>query len=124
MEFINTPKAPAAIGPYSQAVAQGGTVYSSGIIGISPLSGDLVSDTVHGQTRQVLDNALAILQEAGCKKEDVIKTTVFLGNLGDFATVNGLYAEFFGDHRPARSTVEVSALPKGALVELEFIAVR
>ncbi len=122
MHTINTNHAPAAIGPYAQAVHHGGLIYSSGIIGLSPDTGALVEGGIEAQTRQVLASAAAILEAGGARPVDVLKTTIYLTDLADFAVVNGIYAEFFGEHRPARATVQVVALPKGALLELDFIA--
>ncbi len=119
--IIQTEKAPAAIGPYSQAVIAGGFLFTSGQLGIEPDTGVLPQD-IEGQTKQSLENIRAILEEAGLQKEDVIKTVVYLKNMSDFAIVNGIYAAFFGEHKPARSCVEVSRLPKDGLVEIEVIA--
>ena len=120
---INTDKAPAAIGPYSQAISINGMLFTSGQLGINPATGAL-PDGVEAQTEQSLKNLDAILAEAGCAKTDVVKTTVFIKNMSDFPTVNGIYERFFGDHKPARSCVEVARLPKGGLVEIEAVAVR
>ena len=122
-KIINTSKAPAAVGPYVQAVQAGDTLYSSGQLGLIPESG-LLPEGVEAQTKQALANIQAILDEAGYKKEDIVKTVVFLDRIQDFAAVNAVYADFFGESRPARSCVEVASLPKGGLVEIEFIAVR
>ena len=121
--IIQSKNAPAAIGPYSQAVMAGSLLYTSGQLGLDPDTGDLASG-IEGQTKQSLKNVQAILEEAGLQKTDVIKTVVFLKNMSDFAVVNGIYAEFFGDHKPARSCVEVASLPKGGLVEIEVVASR
>jgi 2-iminobutanoate/2-iminopropanoate deaminase len=121
--IIQSKNAPAAIGPYSQAVMAGSLLYTSGQLGLDPDTGDLASG-IEGQTKQSLKNVQAILEEAGLQKTDVIKTVVFLKNMSDFAVVNGIYAEFFGDHKPARSCVEVAQLPKGGLVEIEVVASR
>ncbi len=121
--IINTEKAPAAIGPYVQAILAGNTLYSSGQLGLVPGTGAL-PEGVEAQTRQSLANIGAILDEAGFAPTDVVKTTVFIKDMGDFPAVNAVYAEFFGDHRPARSCVEVARLPKDGLVEIEFVAVR
>lgn len=121
--IIQTDKAPAAIGPYSQAILMNNTLYTSGQLGIIPSTGTL-PDGVEAQTRQSLANLHAILMEAGFEKTDVVKTTVFIRNMSDFPTVNEVYAAFFGDHKPARSCVEVAALPKGGLVEIEAVASR
>ena len=120
---IYTDKAPAAVGPYSQAIQAGGTLYSSGQLGLIPETG-LLPEGIEAQTVRALANVEAVLKEAGFEKEDVVKTTVFLTDLGNFGKVNELYAGFFGETKPARSCVEVSALPKGGLVEIEFVAVK
>lgn len=120
-KIIQTRNAPAAIGPYSQAIAAGGFLFTSGQLGINPENGEMAPD-IGGQTRQSLQNIQAILEEAGFRKDEVVKTVVFLKNMADFATVNGIYAEFFGEHKPARSCVEVARLPKDGLVEIEVIA--
>jgi 2-iminobutanoate/2-iminopropanoate deaminase len=122
-KIIQSKNAPAAIGPYSQAIMAGDLLYTSGQLGLDPDTGDLASG-IEEQTRQSLKNIQAILEEAGLQKTDVIKTVVFLKNMSDFAVVNGIYAEFFGDHKPARSCVEVAQLPKGGLVEIEVVASR
>ena len=119
--IIHTEKAPAAIGPYSQAIAAGEFLYTSGQLGINPETGSLPGD-IAGQTKQSLKNIHAILEEAGLQKSDVVKTVIYLKDLSDFAVVNEIYAEFFGDHKPARSCVEVSRLPKDGLVEIEAVA--
>ena len=124
MKVIATPNAPAAIGPYSQGFITGNLVYTSGQLGINPQTGNFDSDTIEGQTRQSLANIRAILDEAGFEKSDIVKTTVFIKDMNDFAAVNAIYADFFGDARPARSCVEVARLPKDGLVEIEFVAVR
>ena len=121
--IIQSKNAPAAIGPYSQAIMAGDLLYTSGQLGLDPDTGDLAVG-IEEQTRQSLKNVQAILEEAGLQKTDVIKTVVFLKNMSDFAVVNGIYAEFFGDHKPARSCVEVAQLPKGGLVEIEVVASR
>ena len=120
--IINTDKAPAAVGPYVQAILAGNTLFSSGQLGLVPATGEL-PEGVEAQTRQSLANVQAILDEAGFAKSDVVKTTVFIRDMSDFATVNAIYADFFGDSRPARSCVEVARLPKDGLVEIEFVAV-
>ena len=121
--IINTPKAPAAVGPYAQAILAGNTLFSSGNLGLVPETGAL-PEGIEAQTRQSLANIQAILDEAGFAKSDVVKTTVFIRDMNDFAAVNAIYTDFFGDARPARSCVEVSRLPKDGLVEIEFVAVR
>lgn len=122
-KVINTAGAPAAIGPYVQAVRAGNMLFSSGQLGLVPETGEL-PEGIEAQTRQSLANIAAILDEAGFEKSDVVKTTVFIKNMGDFGKVNEIYAAFFGDAKPARSCVEVAALPKGGLVEIEFVAVK
>lgn len=122
MQYIQTDKAPAAIGPYSQAVKVNGMVYTSGQIALTP-AGEMLTGDVTVQTKQVLANLTAVLEAAGSGLDKVIKTTIFLDNMDDFATVNAIYAEAFGDHKPARSTVAVKTLPKNALVEIDAIAV-
>ena len=122
-KVINTAGAPAAIGPYVQAVQAGNMLFSSGQLGLVPETGEL-PEGIEAQTRQSLANIAAILEEAGFEKSDVVKTTVFIKNMGDFGKVNEIYAAFFGDAKPARSCVEVAALPKGGLVEIEFVAVK
>ena len=120
-QIIQTNKAPAAIGPYSQAVKAGNLLFTSGQLGLEPESGTLPQG-IGDQTKQSLKNIQAILEEAGIRKTDVIKTVIYLKNMLDFAAVNRIYADFFGDHKPARSCVEVSQLPKGGLIEIEVIA--
>ena len=121
--IIHTVHAPAAVGPYSQAVLTGGLLLTSGQLGLNPETGTL-PEGVEAQAAQALENIGAILAEAGYERTDVVKTTIFIRNMGDFAAVNRIYAGFFGDHKPARSCVEVSALPKGGLVEIEATAAR
>jgi 2-iminobutanoate/2-iminopropanoate deaminase len=119
---ISTSKAPAAIGPYSQAIQVGNLLYASGQIPIDPSTGSIVDGGIKEQTRQSLLNVQAILEEAGLSFANVIKTTVFLADINDFADMNGIYAEFFSEPYPARSAVAVKSLPKGALVEIEVVA--
>jgi 2-iminobutanoate/2-iminopropanoate deaminase len=119
---ISTPHAPAAVGPYSQAVVDGDRVYSSGQIPLDPNTGKLVAGDIAAQTRQVLDNLTAVLAAAGSRMDLVCKATVFVTNLADFATINQVYATYFPSAPPARSTVQVAALPLGASVEIEVIA--
>ena len=121
--IIHTVHAPAAVGPYSQAVLTGGLLLTSGQLGLNPETG-ILPEGVEAQAAQALQNIGAILAEAGYERTDVVKTTIFIRNMGDFAAVNRIYAGFFGDHKPARSCVEVSALPKGGLVEIEAIAAK
>lgn len=120
LEIIATQKAPQAIGPYSQAMVANGVIYTSGQIGLTP-QGILV-EGIEAQTRQVLSNLSEVLQAGGSSLKNVFKTTIFLSNMEDFALVNEIYAEFFGEHKPARSTVAVKTLPKNALVEIECMA--
>ena len=122
MKAISTKKAPAAIGPYSQAIRVGNLVYTSGQIPIDPATGAFVEGGIREQTRQSLTNVRAILAEAGLAMSDVVKTTVFMADMNDFAEMNGVYAEFFSEPYPARSAVAVKTLPKGALVEIEVVA--
>ena len=122
MKVISTKKAPAAIGPYSQAIRVGNLVYTSGQIPINPATGAFVEGGIKEQTRQSLNNVKAILEEAGTSLANVVKTTVFMADMADFADMNSVYAEFFTEPYPARSAVAVKTLPKGALVEIEVIA--
>jgi 2-iminobutanoate/2-iminopropanoate deaminase len=123
MEFIQTNKAPSAIGPYSQAVVVNGMVYTSGQIALTPEGSDtLLSEDVVVQTKQVMNNLQAVLEASGSSLDKVIKTTIFLADMGDFALVNEIYAECFGSHKPVRSTVAVKTLPKNALVEIDAVA--
>ena len=122
MKAISTIKAPAAIGPYSQAVYVGNLVYTSGQIPIEPAHGAIVDGGIKEQTRQSLSNVKAILESAGLTMGNVVKTTVFMADMNDFAKMNSVYAEFFVEPYPARSAVAVKTLPKGALVEIEVIA--
>jgi 2-iminobutanoate/2-iminopropanoate deaminase len=120
-KIIQTQNAPAAIGPYSQAVMTGEMLFTSGQLGIDPATNAL-PEGVEAQTRQSLQNIRAILEAAALDITDVIKTVVFIRNMADFSAVNEIYASFFGDHKPARSCVEVSQLPKGGLIEIEVVA--
>ena len=122
-KIISTPEAPAAVGPYSQAVRVGSTIYCAGQIPLDPKSGQIVSGGIDAQTRRVLDNITAVLKAEGLTFENIVKTTIFLTDLGDFQTVNEVYGSYFKQAPPARSTVQVSALPKGARIEIEAIAV-
>ena len=122
MDFVATDSAPKAIGPYSQAVVTNGLVYTSGQIALDPASGNLVADSFEAQVRRVFQNLEAVLRGAGSDFGRVLKATVYLTDLANFQTLNSIYAEVFGDHKPARTTVEVSQLPKGAAVEIEIIA--
>jgi 2-iminobutanoate/2-iminopropanoate deaminase len=121
-KIISTNEAPAAIGPYSQAVRSGRFLFCSGQIPLDPKSGQIVSGDIATQTRRVLDNIAAVLRAEGVTFDNVVKTTIFLTDLGDFQTVNEIYGSYFKQNPPARSTVQVSALPKGASVEIEIIA--
>lgn len=123
LDTIATGNAPAAIGPYSQAIRYNGVIYTAGQIGLDPQSGQMVNGDIAAQTRQVIQNLNAVLLAANSGLDHVIKTTVFLTDMGNFQTMNQVYEEFFGVTRPARSTVAVAALPRGALVEIECIAV-
>jgi 2-iminobutanoate/2-iminopropanoate deaminase len=122
LKFVRSNRAPAAIGPYSQAVVSGGLVFCSGQIPLDPESGEIVPGGAKEQTDRVLTNLSAVLEEAGSSFAHVVKATVFLSRMSDFSAMNEVYARHFGDHRPARSTVEVAALPKGARVEIECVA--
>lgn len=121
-KIVSTEKAPKAIGPYSQAILAEDLVFTAGQVGLDPATMELVDGGIEAQTRQVLTNLRHVLETADSGLNYVIKTTVFLKNMGDFARMNAVYAEFFPENPPARSTVEVVALPKGALVEIECIA--
>lgn len=118
---IETPNAPKAIGPYSQGVIAGGLLFTAGQIAIDPATGSIVDGDVAAQTRRVLANLEAILVAAGARWTDVVKTTVFLQDMADFGKVNDVYANALGDARPARSTVQVAALPRGVLVEIDAV---
>ena len=124
MKVISTTKAPAAIGPYSQAIEVNGFVYASGQIPINPATGQFVEGGIKEQTRQSLTNAQNILREAGTDLSHVVKTTVYLSDIANFAPMNEVYAEFFTEPYPARSAVAVKDLPKGALVEIEVLAAK
>lgn len=121
MEYIHTDKAPAAIGPYSQAIKVGDMVFTSGQIALTP-KGEFLDGDVEVQARQVLENLSEVLKEAGSSMQKVIKTTIFLADMDDFLKVNEIYAKAFGGHKPARSTVAVKTLPKNALIEIEAVA--
>ena len=121
-KVISTSKAPAAIGPYSQAIQVGNLVYTSGQIPIDPATGMFVEGGIKEQTRQSLLNVKEILEEAGLTMKDVVKTTVFMADMNDFADMNAVYAEFFSEPYPARSAVAVKTLPKGAFVGIEVVA--
>ena len=121
-DIVSTKKAPAAVGPYSQGVKVGHFVFTAGQVAIDPAAGKIVAQDVPGQTEQVMRNLREVLREAGSDLDKVVKTTVFLQSMGDFAAMNEVYGSYFGDQPPARSTVEVGGLPLGALVEIEAIA--
>ena len=123
-KVISTAEAPKAIGPYSQAIEAGGFIFVSGQIPLIPATGEIVEGSVEVQTARVLENLKAILEAAGASLEDVVKTTVYITNMDDFAKVNGIYGQYFQENPPARVCVEVSKLPKGALVEIDVIATR
>lgn len=122
MNKVHTEKAPAAVGPYSQAIVAGETVYASGQIGLDPASGEMVGETVTEQARQALTNLAAVLEAAGSGLDRVVKTQVWLLTMDDFAAVNEIYAAAFGEHRPARACVAVRELPKGGRVEIDAVA--
>ncbi|MDA0986911.1 MAG: RidA family protein [Bacteroidetes bacterium] len=121
--IINTPNAPAPIGPYNQAIITNGKlVFTAGQIALNPKTGEIVGSTIEEQTKQVCENLSNILEASGTSKLNLIKTTVFLKNFNDFSAMNKIYGEYFGESAPARSTVEVSRLPKDVLVEIEVVA--
>ncbi len=122
MDYIASSKAPSALGPYSQAIKVGDFIYTSGQIGLDTQG--VLADSLESQARQVLNNLRAVLQEGGSDLGHVVKTTIFLANMEDFAKVNVIYADFFGVHKPARSTVGVKTLPLNALIEIEVVAVQ
>ena len=122
MKFVATEKAPKAIGPYSQAVIEGGFLFTAGQVPFDPATGKLVDGGMETSAERVFDNLEAILREAGLAFSDVVKATVYLTRAEDFAPLNAVYARRFGEHRPARSTVIVAALPSGAMVEIDLIA--
>ena len=122
MQTIATPHAPAAIGPYAQGVVANGMLFSAGQIALDPATMEVVSGGITEQTERVFRNLEAVLAAAGCTFRDVVKTTVFLQTMDEFAAMNSVYAAWMGDHRPARSTVAVAGLPKGVRVEIEVIA--
>jgi 2-iminobutanoate/2-iminopropanoate deaminase len=121
-KIISTNETPAAIGPYSQAVRSGKFIFCSGQIPLDPKSGEIVAGDITAQTRRVMDNIAGLLKAEGLGFDNIVKTTIFLTNLGDFQTVNEIYGSYFKNDPPARSTVQVAALPKGANVEIEVIA--
>lgn len=123
LNLIATEKAPAAIGPYSQGVKGGNIIFTSGQLPINPVTGELLTE-IKAATRQSLENVKAILEEAGATLEDVVKVSVFISDMNDFGQVNEVYAEYFSNHKPARSCVEVARLPKDGVIEIEAIAVK
>jgi len=123
MNFIETQKAPKAIGPYSQAVEVNGIIYTSGQIALNP-KGEMAKDDIKIQTIQVLENLKNVLEEGGGDLQSVLKTTIYLANMEDFAIVNEIYAQYFKNHKPARATVAVKTLPKNALIEIDAIALQ
>ena len=124
MDIIATDQAPKAIGPYSQAIVVGNVIYTAGQVALDPSTMQLVGQDVATQTDRVLKNLAAVLAQAGSSLQHVVKTTVFLADMADFAAMNEVYARHFGDHRPARSTVAVKTLPKDARVEIDAVALR
>ena len=122
IQIIHSESAPKAVGPYSQATAHAGILYASGQIGLDPKLGKMVADDVEAQARQVTKNLTAVLQKAGATTNDILKVNIFLVDMEDFPLVNAIYAEWLGEHRPARATVAVAALPLGAKVEMDLIA--
>ncbi len=122
MDYVATDGAPQAIGPYSQAVVANGVVYTSGQIALDPASGNLVTESFEAQVHRVFQNLDAVLRKAGSDFSRVLKATVYLTDLANFQTLNSIYAHYMGDHKPARSTVGVAQLPKGASVEIDLIA--
>ncbi len=124
LNAVATDKAPRAIGPYSQAIVADDTIYTAGQVALDPRTGELVGTTVVEQTEQVLQNITAVLAASGSSLGQVVRTTVYLADMADFAAMNEVYARHFGGHRPARSTVQAAGLPKGARVEIDAIAIR
>jgi 2-iminobutanoate/2-iminopropanoate deaminase len=122
MHFHHTDSAPKAIGPYSQSVEADGWLYTSGQVALDPATGEMVAGGFEAQARRVFENLRQVLHSAGCTFSHVVKATVFIVDFADFPKLNEIYAEHMGDHRPARSTVQVAALPKGALLEIDFVA--
>lgn len=122
LQAVATKKAPGAIGPYSQAIKISNMIYTSGQLGMDPETGEILSGDIKVETKRALDNLVAILEEAGTLLDKVVKTTVFVKDMNDFAMVNEVYGEYFSDHKPARSCVEVARLPKDGNVEIEAIA--
>jgi 2-iminobutanoate/2-iminopropanoate deaminase len=123
-KYVSTSQAPKPIGPYSQGVISGGLLFCSGQIALDPESGALVEGEVDAQTERVLENLVAVLREAKMGLDNVVKTTVYLADMAEFSAMNEVYARHFGDHKPARSTVQVAGLPKNVRVEIDVVAVR
>lgn len=123
MQVIHSDDAPKAIGPYSQAVKAGNVIYTSGQVSLDPKSGEIVAGDFAAQARRVLDNLGAVLRAGGAEFRNVARATVYLTDLANFQALNTVYAEYFGDHKPARTTVQVAGLPKGAVLEIDLIAV-
>lgn len=122
-EIIQTSKAAAAVGPYSQAIKMGDFIFTSGQIPVDPKTNELVGEDIESQTHQVFENLIAVLEAANATLEDIVKTTIFMKNMDEFETVNAIYGEYFTENPPARSTVEAARLPKDILIEIEVIAV-
>ena len=122
MEIVFSTQAPAAVGPFSQAIKSNGMLYLSGQLPLDPETMKFSASNVTGQAKQIFRNISSVIAESGCKKESIVKTTVFLSDMNNFAEFNAAYSEFFGEHKPARSCVEVARLPLDALVEIELIA--
>lgn len=122
MDYVATPNAPQAIGPYSQAVKANGIVYTSGQIALDPATGNLVEGTFEDQVHRVFRNLEAVLHQAGSSFDRVLKATVYVTDLANFAALNAIYAEYFGSHKPARTTIQASGLPRGGMVEIDLIA--
>lgn len=122
MDYVATPDAPKAIGPYSQAVKANGLVYTSGQIPLDPATGELVTGDFEKEARRVFENLAAVLRAAGSDFSRVLRATVYLSDLANFQALNSIYAEYFGDHKPARTTIQAAALPKGATLEIDLIA--
>jgi len=122
MDFVSTDQAPAAIGPYSQAVVAGDFLFTAGQIALDPATMEMVGSDVTAQTERAFQNLGAVLTAAGCDFSNVVKTTVYLADMADFAAMNEVYAKYFGDHRPARAAVQAAGLPKGGLVEIDAVA--
>src|SRR5687767_12048768 len=122
MDYVATADAPKAIGPYSQAVKANGLVYTSGQISLDPATGNLVDGSFEEQVHRIFKNLEAVLREAGSSFDRVLKATVYVTDLANFAALNTIYAEYFGDHKPARTTIQAAALPKGGAVEIDLIA--